>query len=117
VQGVPHVLLITSKKNNHWLFPKGHIDEGERPEQAALREAEEEAGVRATLIGPAGVHTFDFDGETIRVHYFLATTDDSGKPERGRQLAWLPYDEALEQLTFPDTRALLKKAWPAIPHP
>jgi 8-oxo-dGTP pyrophosphatase MutT (NUDIX family) len=114
-QGVPHVLLITAKRNsNHWLFPKGHVDEGETREEAALREAEEEAGVRATLVGPAGIHTFDFGTETIRVHYFLATTDDKGRPEKGRQLAWFSYDEALAQLTFRDTRALLKEAWAAV---
>jgi len=114
-QGVPHVLLITAKRNSdHWLFPKGHVDDGETREEAALREAEEEAGVRARLVGPAGIHTFDFGSETIRVHYFLATTDDKGRPEKGRQLAWFSYDEALEQLTFPDTRALLKEAWPAV---
>ena len=114
-QGVPHVLLITAKRNSdHWLFPKGHVDDGETREEAALREAEEEAGVRARLVGPAGIHTFDFGSETIRVHYFLATTDDKGRPEKGRQLAWFSYDEALEQLTFPDTRALLKEAWSAV---
>lgn len=114
-QGIPHVLLITAKKNReHWLFPKGHVDAGETREEAALREAEEEAGVRATLVGPAGIHTFDFRNETIRVHYFLATTDDKGRPEKGRQLAWFSYREALGQLTFPDTRALLKEAWPTI---
>ena len=114
-QGIPHVLLITAKRNSdHWLFPKGHVDDGETREEAALREAEEEAGVRARLVGPAGIHTFDFRNETIRVHYFLATTDDKGRPEKGRQLAWFSYRDALEQLTFPDTRALLKEAWPTI---
>ena len=114
-QGIPHVLLITAKRNSdHWLFPKGHVDDGETREEAALREAEEEAGVRATLVAPAGIHTFDFRNETIRVHYFLATTDDKGCPEKGRQLAWFSYRDALEQLTFPDTRALLKEAWPTL---
>ena len=115
-QGVPHVLLITAKKNSdHWLFPKGHIDDGETREEAALREAEEEAGVRATVVSRVGIHTFNFGNETVRVHYFLATTDDKGRPEKGRQLAWFSYDDALEQLTFPDTRALLKEAWPTLP--
>ena len=115
-QGVPHVLLITAKKNSdHWLFPKGHIDDGETREEAALREAEEEAGVRATLVSRVGIHTFNFGNEMVRVHYFLATTDDKGRPEKGRQLAWFSYDDALEQLTFPDTRALLKEAWPTLP--
>lgn len=108
----PRVLLITSKRNaGHWLFPKGHVEEGETLEETALREAEEEAGVRATILGPAGIMTFDYDGESINVHYFLATTEDKGRPEKRRQLAWCSFEEAMQQLTFPDTRALLQDAW------
>lgn len=111
-KGDPLVLLITAKRNQeHWLFPKGHVEDGETLEQTALREAEEEAGVRATLIGFAGVMSFDYEGESIRVHYFLAVTEDKGKPEKRRQLAWCSFDEAMRQLTFPDARTLLKDAW------
>jgi 8-oxo-dGTP pyrophosphatase MutT (NUDIX family) len=111
-KGDPRILLITSKRNpEHWLFPKGHVEEGETLEQTALREAEEEAGVRGTIVGPAGIMTFDYEGESIRVHYFLAVTEDKGKPEKRRQLTWCSFDEAMKQLTFPDTRTLLKDAW------
>jgi len=67
--------------------------------------------VRATILGPAGIMTFDYDGESIHVHYFLATTEDKGRPEKRRQLAWCSFEEAMQQLTFPDTRALLQDAW------
>jgi 8-oxo-dGTP pyrophosphatase MutT (NUDIX family) len=111
-KGNPRVLLITAKRNpEHWLFPKGHVEDGETLEQTALREAEEEAGVRATVIGRAGIMTFDYEGESIRVHYFLAVTEDKGQPEKHRQLAWCSFDEAMKQLTFPDTRTLLEGAW------
>jgi 8-oxo-dGTP pyrophosphatase MutT (NUDIX family) len=111
-RGDPRVLLITAKRNSqHWLFPKGHVEDGETLEETALREAEEEAGVRATLIGPAGIMSFDYEGESIRVHYFLAVTEDKGRPEKRRQLAWCSFDEAMKQLTFPDARTLLREAW------
>jgi 8-oxo-dGTP pyrophosphatase MutT (NUDIX family) len=111
-KGGRRVLLITSKRNaGHWLFPKGHVEDGETLEETALREAEEEAGVRARILGPAGIMSFDYEGESINVHYFLATTEDKGRPEKRRQLAWCSFEEAMQQLTFPHTRALLKEAW------
>jgi 8-oxo-dGTP pyrophosphatase MutT (NUDIX family) len=111
-KGDARVLLITSKRNaGHWLFPKGHVEDGETLEETALREAEEEAGVRATIVGPAGITRFDYERESIRVHYFLAETDDKGKAEKRRQLAWCSFEEAMRQLTFDDTRKILKEAW------
>src|SRR5215471_15540404 len=102
-KGDARVLLITSKRDAaHWLFPKGHVEDGETLEETALREAQEEAGVRATIVGPAGVMRFEYAGEWIRVHYFLAETDDKGKPEKRRQLAWCSFEEAMQQLTFDD---------------
>src|SRR5580693_10613141 len=35
-----------------WTFPKGHIEKGEKPEQAALREVEEETGYRCEIVKP-----------------------------------------------------------------
>eukprot|EP00835_Amoeboradix_gromovi_P000891 NODE_33_length_32023_cov_0.217579.p22 type:complete len:123 gc:universal NODE_33_length_32023_cov_0.217579:30189-30557(+) len=43
------ILLITARKSNHWVLPKGQIENSETPESAALRELYEEAGVRATI--------------------------------------------------------------------
>jgi hypothetical protein len=39
-------------------------------------------------------------------------TEDKGKPEPGRRLAWFSYDEALEALPFENSRALLRSVWP-----
>ena len=70
----PQVLLVTARRNpRNWIFPKGHIEKGESPEAAALRETREEAGVSASLIGPAGILEYGFLGAKARVEYFLVS--------------------------------------------
>jgi len=114
--GVEHVLLVTAKRNpSHWIFPKGHIEAGETLEQTALREAEEEAGVRGRIIAPAGELSFSFQSEAFLVHYFLVVSNDEGRPEKGRRLQWCTYDEALRRLTFEISRTLLREAWKKVP--
>jgi 8-oxo-dGTP pyrophosphatase MutT (NUDIX family) len=109
----PRVLLVTSKRNSrNWIFPKGHIEKGETAEAAALREAKEEAGVVGRVIGPAGVLEYGFLGFKARVEYFLAElTRESGPPEDGRKREWCVLEEALDRLSYKNTRKLLKKAW------
>jgi len=46
------VLLLKHKKLGLWLAPGGHIDEGETPDEAALRELKEEAGLDADFVVP-----------------------------------------------------------------
>ena len=109
----PQVLLVTARRNpRNWIFPKGHIEKGESPEQAALRETREEAGVSASLIGPAGILEYGFLGAKARVEYFLVLfTREAGPPEDGRQRIWCGLDDALERLSYKNTRKLLRKAW------
>lgn len=45
------VLLIWHNKLNTWLYPGGHIDENENPEDAILREVKEEIGIDVKIIG------------------------------------------------------------------
>lgn len=109
----PQVLLVTAKRNpRNWIFPKGHIEKGETPEQAAVRETREEAGVVGKLIGPAGVLEYGFLGAKARVEYYLVEfRKEAGPPEDGRQRTWCRLDEALERLSYKNTRKLLRKAW------
>ena len=112
----PQVLLVTAKRNRrNWIFPKGHIEKGETPELAALREAREEGGVLARLIGPVGVLEYGFLGARARVEYFLAELiRESGPPEEGRDRSWCGMEEALGLLPHKGTRKLLRKVWKQI---
>jgi len=74
----PRVLLVTARRNpNNWIFPKGHIEDGESRKDAAVREAREEAGVDGKVAGRAGSMSFTFGDNRYRVHYFVVTTSDA----------------------------------------
>jgi 8-oxo-dGTP pyrophosphatase MutT (NUDIX family) len=112
----PRVLLVTAKADpRHWIFPKGHVEPGERPEEAALREAREEAGVVARLLGPAGTLEFPRGDDTARVKYFVAAYEYEQPTREDRQLAWCRFEEALERLSFEDSRAMLRRLWSRAP--
>ena len=109
----PQVLLVTGKRNpKSWIFPKGHIEKGETPEQAALRETREEAGVVGDTIAPAGILEYGFLGAKARVEYFLVRfKKEAGPPEDGRQRTWCGLEDALDRLSYKNTRKLLRSAW------
>jgi phosphohistidine phosphatase len=43
------VALVTTSRGKGWIVPKGSVDHGERPRDTAIREAEEEAGLRGVV--------------------------------------------------------------------
>jgi len=111
----PRVLLVTARRNpENWIFPKGHIEDGETRIDAALREAREEAGVEGKVVGRAGTMLFNFGESRYRVHYFVVATNGQGKEREGRRLRWCRYKQALRRLTYDEARELLRDAWPRI---
>ena len=90
-----------------WTFPKGTQDEGESPEQTALREVEEETGVRARIVGEV---PGEFPGTTSTTVYFLMHAErQSGKPgdEETQAVRWASFDEApslIRETTTPTGR-------------
>ena len=114
----PLFLLIRDSYRN-WGFPKGHVEEGERPEAAALREVGEETGLTGmSLRGP--VDTIDwyfrFRGRLIHkvCHFFLIETDQAEtSPQRAEGITacrWAPFDEACEVISYANARDVLKRA-------
>ena len=66
----PHVILRRTKRGK-WIFPKGHVEPGETIEQTAIRECEEETGLRVELVEPAGSARYKDAGEKVTVEYFI----------------------------------------------
>jgi 8-oxo-dGTP pyrophosphatase MutT (NUDIX family) len=107
----PCYLVVTAKKNpNHWVLPKGHIDPGETLAEAALREVQEETGVRARVINPIGVSRIQTASSSILILFYLMEyLGEIGKSEN-RQQRWCSYDEGMGLLSFQNARNLLTKA-------
>ena len=107
----PEFLLVTARSPRvEWVYPKGHLEAGEDAEQAAIREVEEEAGVRAVVVQAIeDVRTQVREEEQI-VRYFLMTTNDAGEGREGRRVVWLDATEAEAHLTFPEARESLRRA-------
>ena len=104
--GKREYLLVRAKSPaGAWVFPKGHIEAGEAPESAALREVREEAGVGARIVTRLGELPA---GSGISVIYLMSSVGDASGGER--ETAWLAFEPALQTLAFEESRSLLKLA-------
>jgi diadenosine hexaphosphate hydrolase (ATP-forming) len=62
------VLLLRRRDRSEWVFPKGHLEHGERPEDAAVREVREETGLEISIAGPLGSTEYTFRHRS-RMHH------------------------------------------------
>ncbi|HJU41567.1 MAG TPA: NUDIX domain-containing protein, partial [Vicinamibacterales bacterium] len=99
-----YLLVEASRSKGIWVLPKGHIEAGETAEAAAVREVEEEAGVRAAIIARAGESEYVMNGKPVRTIFFVMRYigEAGGAEERAR--AWHRYDDALRVLYFDNLR-------------
>jgi 8-oxo-dGTP pyrophosphatase MutT (NUDIX family) len=105
------VLLIHRPRYRDWSFPKGKAKAGESDEEAALREVEEEVGLRPAL-GPELESTSyrDLKGRKKRVRYWAMELPEGAEPITGDgvdDLRWLPVPEAMKQLSWGRDQAVL----------
>jgi 8-oxo-dGTP pyrophosphatase MutT (NUDIX family) len=117
-RGKPRFLLICDSYRN-WGFPKGHIEAGEPPEVAAIREVSEETGLK-DLVVRGLVDTIDwqfrFRGHLIHkvCHFFLM---EAGRfrtsPQRAEGITacrWTSFDEAERLVSYRNAREVLRRA-------
>lgn len=100
-----------------WSLPKGHIEEGETPEQTAVREVGEETGIVGEIIRPLGTIDYWFVAERRRihktVHHFLMEErggDLSDEDVEVTEVDWVALDELEDRLAYADERRLVRKA-------
>jgi 8-oxo-dGTP pyrophosphatase MutT (NUDIX family) len=116
----PEVLLASRRTRRGelvWGLPKGLIEEGESPEDAALREVREETGHSGKIREPLGEvsYWFVWDDERIRktVHFFLM--EDTGEEPGDRdhemeEVRWFPLARARKIAGFKSEKEILRKA-------
>jgi 8-oxo-dGTP pyrophosphatase MutT (NUDIX family) len=117
-RGKPRYLLIRDSYHN-WGFPKGHLEPGEEPATAAVREVGEETGLRSLLIRGL-IDTIDwefrFRGQAIHkvCHFFLMESRRSRtSPQRAEGITacrWMSFDEAQRRVSYRNAREVLVRA-------
>ena len=106
-----------SGKRVLWSLPKGHIEEGETPEQAAIREVAEETGITSSITKSLGVIDFWFmaGGKRIHktVHHFMFTEVGGtllAQESEVDEVSWFPLAEIVDRLAYPDEKKLIAKS-------
>lgn len=97
-----------------WSLPKGHVEDGETPEAAAIREIAEETGIAGRVVAPLGVIDFWFVAENKRihktVHHYLLIAEGgelSDEDIEVVEVAWVPLGELAQRLEYDDERRLV----------
>jgi len=114
----PLFLLIRDSYDN-WGFPKGHVEAGERPEAAALREVSEETGIESLTVRTS-IDTIDwyfrFRGRLIHkvCHFYLMVTElTDTSPQRSEGITacrWESYEAAAQLVSYANARDVLRRA-------
>ena len=106
---------LTGDRNTR--LPKGRLDSGETPEQAALREVREETGLRADVSAPLGSVSYSYaegpDRVAKQVHFFLMEHSGGDPEARDGELEcilWCPLAAAEARLTYASERDIMARA-------
>ena len=118
--GKPHLVIGSRRRERDgrtWTLPKGTPEVGESREQTAVREVEEETGLKVRINEPFDSieYTFVQSGTRIHktVHYFLMDPIGGDLTRHDREfdeVRWIPFDAAASMLTFETERELVARA-------
>jgi 8-oxo-dGTP pyrophosphatase MutT (NUDIX family) len=121
IEGKVHVALISTGSPPRWQLPKGLVDKGESPEEAALREVREEAGITARIDKLIDKVEYWYQSkrgsERIRYHKFVyfylmwyESGDVSDHDNEVNEARWVAINEAIPLLAFRSERAIVERA-------
>lgn len=106
-----------TKERLLWSLPKGHIEIGETPEMAAIREVAEETGITSEISRPLGVIDFWFMAGGKRIHktvhhYLFKEVGGLLAPqlEEVDEVGWFPLEQIVSMLAYPDEKKLIAKS-------
>lgn len=118
IGGEPKILVIRDPYQN-WGLPKGHLENGERTGDAAMREVREETGLQDLVLGQelASIDWYFRAGGKL-VHKFCAfylMTSEAGDPqpeaaEGISECVWLPLPEAAARISYDNARDVVNAA-------
>jgi 8-oxo-dGTP pyrophosphatase MutT (NUDIX family) len=112
------VLLVHRPRYDDWSLPKGKADRGERAEQTALREVEEETGLRCLLGDEVGETRYkDTKGRSKIVRYWLMQPEPFAAEANGEftpnhevdAVEWCTQEEAAARVSYAHDRELLQQ--------
>jgi 8-oxo-dGTP pyrophosphatase MutT (NUDIX family) len=117
-EGNQRQFLLLHYNAGHWGFPKGHVEENETERQTLLREIREETGLTGLEPLPGfrekTSYFFRREKQTVfkEVIFYLleAKSREVNISHEHQGFEWLPFQEALERLSFKNTRQVLEKA-------
>ena len=108
---------IDKRGRTLWSLPKGHIEPGESPEEAALREVLEETGIKSSITRSLGVIDFWFMAEGKRIHktvhhFLFAEKSGDLQPQLSEvdEVKWFPLEDIAKTLAYPDERKLIQRS-------
>lgn len=114
------VFLFQNEKKE-WVMPKGLINSGENPQDAAVRRVSEEAGVRADVVEQAGRTYYEFYSITRQMPvcnriawYVMKTASDKFtvlEPDKFSAAGFFPILNALEMVTYSQDKSLLIQSY------
>ena len=113
-----HYPSSTKAPRDYWNFPKGRIEKGEKIEDTVKREVQEETGLKDIKFVEGFKewikYFYKLKGKNIfKIVIFLLVKTKEKRIKISREhigFKWLPYEKALEQITFKNTKEILKKA-------
>jgi len=103
-------LVAASSTGKHWILPKGHIEKGESPRKAALRELREETGVVGKIVQMGLKQSYAMKNENVVVQYYIVQFTKITKADEDRALRWETQKKALEILSFEQAKQALRES-------